>query len=106
MKSSNYREQFAVLLGNLSFKEHFKLSGSDNVTMQHGRLCWMNIVARRIHIKFMEANITLSVNKFGRNIKLESGLSFRHTVYIRVTPLPKSFQTVRQSWRTTSYRQV
>ena len=70
MKSSNYRELFAVLMGILSFKEHLKGQQvqvlSDNVTTvamingMGGSSVQLDMVARSIHIEAMEANITLS----------------------------------------------
>ena len=70
MKSSNYRELFAVLMGILSFKGQLKNQKvqilSDNVTTvamingMGGSSVQLDIVARTIHIEALEANITLS----------------------------------------------
>ena len=70
MKSSNYRELFAVLMGILTFKEHLRGHQvqvlSDNVTTvamingMGGSSVQLDMIARTIHIEAMEANITLS----------------------------------------------
>ena len=70
MKSSNFRELFAVLMGILSFKELLRNKQvqvlSDNVTTvamisgMGGSSVQLDSVARSIHLEAMEANIGLT----------------------------------------------
>ena len=116
MKSSNYRELFAVLMGILSFKDQLKnqkiLILSDNVTMvamingMGSYSIQLDIVARTIHIEVLEANITLSEKYLARNFKLEGRSPVPRKIYVPVASSPELIQNVGQGLGAASHRHV
>ena len=108
MKSSNFRELFAVLMGILSFKELLRNKQvqvlSDNVTTvamisgMGGSSVQLDSVARSIHLEAMEANIGLTTKYLSgiQNWRADFLSRVKSTYEWRLHP--KLFQMLDNIW--------